>query len=138
MARSDPPYHRMLRAIVAPAFSPIMISKLEPRIESTTHDLINQVIDKGNMDLITDLAYSLPVIVIAELLSLPLEDRDIFRVWADKIASSTNNDESYRTNTDNFLNLQSEMDDHFNAIIDWIIAYISDTSGEAYLMVMVT
>ena len=55
LARSDPPYHRMLRAIVAPAFSPIMISKLEPRIESTTHDLINQVIDKGNMDLITDL-----------------------------------------------------------------------------------
>jgi cytochrome P450 len=99
----------MLRAIVASAFSPIMISKLEPRIESITHDLINQVIDKGNMDLITDLAYSLPVIVIAELLGLPLVDRDIFCVWADKIASSTNNDDSYSTNTDNFLNLQSEM-----------------------------
>lgn len=56
LARSDPPYHRMLRAIVSSAFSPIMISKLEPRIA-----------------------------VIAELLGLPLVDRDIFCVWADKI-----------------------------------------------------
>ena len=48
LLRSDPPYHRTLRAVVASAFTPIAISKLEPRIESITHDLLNQVIEKGN------------------------------------------------------------------------------------------
>jgi cytochrome P450 len=40
LGKSDPPYHRTLRAVVASAFTPMTISKLEPRIESTTHDLI--------------------------------------------------------------------------------------------------
>lgn len=43
---SDPPYHRTLRAVVASAFSPMTISKLKPRIESITHDLLNQVIER--------------------------------------------------------------------------------------------
>jgi cytochrome P450 len=77
---SDPPYHRTLRAVVASAFSPMTISKLEPRIESITHDLLNQVIERGNMDLINDLGYPLLVSIIAELLGAPLEDRDTFHV----------------------------------------------------------
>jgi cytochrome P450 family 109 len=73
LLRSDPPYHRTLRAVVASAFTPMTISKL-PRIESITHDLLNHVIERGEMDLISDLAFPLPVSVIAELLGLPLED----------------------------------------------------------------
>jgi cytochrome P450 len=37
------------------------------------------------MDLIDDLAYPLPVTIIAELLGVPIEDRDLFRGWADRI-----------------------------------------------------
>lgn len=92
------------------------ISKLEPRIESITHDLLNQVIEKGSMDLINDLAYPLPVSVIAELLGVSLEDRDTFHVWGDKLVSST--DSLFSPDTDDFLDLQSEMDDYFNTIID--------------------
>jgi cytochrome P450 len=45
LLRSDPPYHRTLRAVVASAFTPMTISKLEPRIESITHDLLNLISD---------------------------------------------------------------------------------------------
>jgi cytochrome P450 len=55
LLKSDPPYHRTLRGVIASAFTPMAISKLEPRIESITHDLVNQVIQKGNMDLINNL-----------------------------------------------------------------------------------
>lgn len=75
MVKSDPPYYRTLRGVVAYAFTPMAISKLERRIERITDDLLNQVTEKGNMDLINDLAYSLPLTVIAELLSVPLQDR---------------------------------------------------------------
>jgi cytochrome P450 len=111
LLRSDPPYHRTLRAVVASAFTPMTISKLEPRIESIVHDLLNQIIERGNMDLINELAYPLPVSVIVELLGVPLEDSDTFHVWADKLATST------ETETDDFLDLPP-LDDYFNAIID--------------------
>jgi cytochrome P450 len=120
LLKSDPPYHRTLRAVVASAFTPMTISKLEPRIEGITHDLLNQVIEKGNMDLINELAYPLPVTVIAELLGVPLQDRDTFRIWADKLVSSAGNqlNAENRGSAKNLVVLQSEMDDYFNAIID--------------------
>ena len=120
LLRSDPPYHRTLRAVVASAFTPIAISKLEPRIESITHDLLNQVIEKGNMDLINDLAYPLPVTVIAELLGVPLQDRNIFRIWADKLVGSAGSqlNAEQHGSAKNLILIQSEMDDYFNAIID--------------------
>src|SRR5215208_4275350 len=120
LLKSDPPYHRMLRAVIASAFTTMAISKLEPRIESITHDLVNQVTQKGNMDLINDLAYPLPVTVIAELLGVPVQDRNIFRGWADKLVSSAGsqlNDEQHAS-AKNLFQIQTEMDDYFNTIID--------------------
>ena len=120
LLRSDPPYHRTLRGVVASAFTPMAISKLEPRIESITHDLLNQVIKRGNMDLISDLAYPLPVTVIAELLGVPSQDRNIFRRWADKLLSSAGSQliAEHHGSAKNLVLIQSEMDDYFNAIID--------------------
>jgi cytochrome P450 len=120
LLKSDPPYHRMLRAVIASAFTPMAISKLEPRIESITHDLVNQIIQKGNMDLINDLAYPLPVTVIAELLGVPVQDRNIFRGWADKLVSSAGSqlNEEQHASAKNLFQMQTEMDDYFNAIID--------------------
>src|SRR6187200_949253 len=120
LLKSDPPYHRTLRGVVASAFTPMIISKLEPRIENITHDLLNQVIEKGNMDLINELAYPLTVTVIAELLGVPLQDRDIFRRWADKLLSSAGSQliAEHHGSAKNLVLIESEMDDYFNAIID--------------------
>jgi cytochrome P450 len=121
LLRSDPPYHRTLRGAVASAWTPMAISKLEPRIESITHDLLNQVIEKGNMDLINDLAFPLPVTVIAEVLGIPLEDRDTFREWGMKIAATVGTQfflEPSSYQGVNHASVRSEMDDYFNRIID--------------------
>src|SRR6187200_80362 len=120
LLKSDPPYHRTLRGVVASAFTPMIISKLEPRIESITHDLLNQVIEKGNMDLINELAYPLTVTVIAELLGVPSQDRNIFRRWADKLLSSAGSQliAEHHGSAKNLVLIESEMDDYFNAIID--------------------
>jgi pimeloyl-[acyl-carrier protein] synthase len=72
------------------------------------------------MDLINDLAYPLPVTVIAELLGVPLQDRNIFRIWADKLLSSAGSQliAEHHGSAKNLILIQSEMDDYFNAIID--------------------
>jgi cytochrome P450 len=121
LLNTDPPYHRTLRGAVASAWTPMAISKLEPRIESITHDLLNQVIEKGKIDLINDLAYPLPITVIADLLGIPLQDRDTFRGWGEKVVSSTESQfyvEQHGHPDENFASMQSEMDDYFNGIID--------------------
>jgi cytochrome P450 len=123
LLQSDPPYHRILRGVIASAFTPIAIARLEPRIERVAHDLLNQVIEKGRMELIRDLAYPLPVTVIAELLGVPIADRDIFHGWADMLVSSAGgeldeNEDNHHGSEKNLVQIQSEMDDYFNSIID--------------------
>src|SRR5947207_3521061 len=68
---SDPPLHSRLRSVISSAFTPNTIFKLRPRIEEICHDMIDKVIEQGHMDLINDLAYPLPITVVAELLGLP-------------------------------------------------------------------
>jgi cytochrome P450 len=58
---SDPPIHTKLRGLVSRAFTPRAVTNLEPRIEALTHELLDGVSADGQMDLISDLAYPLPV-----------------------------------------------------------------------------
>ncbi|MFE0102560.1 cytochrome P450 [Streptomyces sp. NPDC059009] len=80
----DPPGHQKLRELVSSAFTPKMIAALEPRIAELTHQLLDQVQGQDRIELVGDLAYPLPVIVIAELLGVPASDRDLFRGWVER------------------------------------------------------
>jgi cytochrome P450 len=83
MLSSDPPRHRQLRSLVTQAFTPRTVALMEPRITAIVQELLDGV--TGEFDLIDTLAYPLPVIVIAELLGIPREDRDLFKLWSDAI-----------------------------------------------------
>lgn len=77
----DPPEHRKVRALVSQAFTPRAIALLEPKIRAIVQTLLDQVQARGEMDVVDDLAFPLPIMVIAELLGVPVGDRDDFRVW---------------------------------------------------------
>ncbi|MBN6041854.1 cytochrome P450 [Amycolatopsis sp. 195334CR] len=86
----DPPLHQKLRKLVSHAFTPKVIADLEPRIAELTHELLDQAEAEGDrIDLVSGLAYPLPVIVIAELLGVPAEDRDLFKEWVDKMLAQS-------------------------------------------------
>lgn len=78
----DPPNHRKLRTLVSQAFTPRTVARLEPRIRAITNELLDQVSGASRFDLVDALAYPLPIIVIAELLGVPVEDRELFTKWA--------------------------------------------------------
>ncbi|RZS36500.1 cytochrome P450 [Herbihabitans rhizosphaerae] len=86
--RMDPPDHKRLRGLVSKAFTPKVITGLEPRIAEVTSELLDGV--DAEFDLVDSLAYPLPVIVIAELLGIPASDRPLFRRWADALLSQQN------------------------------------------------
>jgi cytochrome P450 len=85
--RMDPPRHRKLRNLVSQAFTPRMVAQMESRIKEITSGLLDQVQALGEMDVIRDLAYPLPVTVIAELLGIPAERREDFKQWSDAFVS---------------------------------------------------
>src|SRR5437879_8530190 len=78
----DPPDHTRLRNLVSKAFTPRMVERLRPRIDSITTELLDRAARGQGMDVVTDFAYPIPVIVIAEMLGVPAEDRQRFQDWS--------------------------------------------------------
>ncbi|MFC0549181.1 cytochrome P450 [Kutzneria chonburiensis] len=81
LVQTDPPDHRKLRSLANTAFTPKVVAALQPRIVELTTELLDAV--DGDLELVSQLAHPLPVIVIAELLGVPVSDRELFRQWAD-------------------------------------------------------
>nr|WP_294545358.1 cytochrome P450 [uncultured Rhodopila sp.] len=74
----DPPDHTRLRGLVSKAFTARRIEALRQRVREMAERLIDAVKPAGRMDVIADLAFPLPVMVICELLGVPDEDRERF------------------------------------------------------------
>jgi cytochrome P450 len=91
--RMDPPRHRQLRNLATLAFTPRMVAKLAPRIRAITDELLDAVPSRGEMDVVRDLAYPLPVTVIAELLGIPAEKREDFKRWSDTLVSNVSGED---------------------------------------------
>ncbi|MDB4892531.1 MAG: cytochrome [Gemmatimonadetes bacterium] len=83
----DPPRHSKLRAIVMRTFTPRAIAGLEPRIHELSRALLDEHLARGEMDLVDDYAGPLPVMVIAELIGIPIEDRPRFMRWSQAIVN---------------------------------------------------
>ena len=93
MLDMDPPDHQRLRSLVSKAFTPRLIERLRPRVQAIADGLLDAVQDRGEMDVIDDYAFPLPITVIAELLGVPAEDRDSFREWSDAAVSGNTTQE---------------------------------------------
>jgi cytochrome P450 len=85
MLNKDGEDHRRLRRLVTKAFTPRMVEQLRPRIQEIADELIDAVASRGEMDLVDEFAFPLPITVIAELLGIPVADRDRFRRWTNAI-----------------------------------------------------
>jgi cytochrome P450 len=64
------------------AFTPRVVERLRPRIETVVDDLLDAVAARGGMDAIADFAFPMPVTVIAELLGVPAADRVALHNWS--------------------------------------------------------
>jgi cytochrome P450 len=82
---NDPPRHTKLRGLLTQAFTPRVVANLEPRIRELSRSLLDRHVERGEMDLATDYAVPLPMMVIAEMIGIPLEDWPRFRHWSDVI-----------------------------------------------------
>jgi cytochrome P450 len=79
---NDPPLHTRVRKIIAGALTPRAITDMEPALQKLVGHLLDQMEDKGEVDLIADFACAIPVEVIGNLLDVPHEEREPLRGWS--------------------------------------------------------
>jgi cytochrome P450 len=84
----DPPDHTRLRRLVSKAFTPRTIARLEPRIRAITSELLTAAAAAGQLEVVSQLAYPLPVRIISEMLGVPIEDHPRFAGWSARLAHS--------------------------------------------------
>ena len=82
----DGPEHRRLRSLVNRAFTPRVVEAMRPRTQEAVDTLLDAVLPTGRMDIIRDLAFPLPAIVISRVLGIPEERRDSYKEWSDDVA----------------------------------------------------
>ncbi len=82
MLNRDPPDHTRLRRLVSKAFTPRMVEGLAPRIQQLVDEALDRVAERGDAELIGDLAFPLPFQVITELLGMPETDAEQLREWS--------------------------------------------------------
>ena len=86
----DPPDHTRLRRLVSKAFAPRVIAALAPRIRELSDDLLDDAGSDGarQLEVVSQLAYPLPVRIICELLGVPAGDHSRFAGWSASLAHS--------------------------------------------------
>jgi cytochrome P450 len=82
MLNRDPPDHTRLRRLVSKAFTRRMVEALTPRIQQLVDERLDMIADRGEAELIADLAFPLPFQVITELLGVPDTDAEQLREWS--------------------------------------------------------
>ncbi len=82
LGKADPPDHRRLRNLASKGFTPRRVEQLAPRISSLIDKLLEPAIADGSMEVVTQLTAPLPIGVVAQMLGLPPEDEERFKMWS--------------------------------------------------------
>jgi cytochrome P450 len=85
---------------------------LEPRIRELSRELLDKVIDRGEMDVASDFAVPLPMLVIARMLGVPADDWPRYKRWSDsilKLANTFSKDDAATASIDEYRSVTAEM-----------------------------
>src|SRR4051812_5930601 len=84
----DDPEHVRQRRMVSRGFTPSRITQLTQHIRELARELVANVAPRGGCDFVLDIARPLPLIVIAEMLGLPVVDRERLANWSDTMMAA--------------------------------------------------
>jgi len=77
--------HVRQRRLLNQGFTPRMIRSMEPRVRQVVTDVLDDIADRSACDFVTDIAIPVPLVVIAELMGLPVQDRVQLGHWSDRM-----------------------------------------------------
>ena len=80
---ADPPEHTRYRKLVNRAFTASRVRKMQGYIQQIVDELIDDFIDRGAVEFVTEFAIKLPIYIIADQLGVPRSDMQKFKDWSD-------------------------------------------------------
>ncbi|WP_325705412.1 cytochrome P450 [Amycolatopsis sp.] len=92
MIHQDPPKHSRVRTLVSRGFTPKVVEQLRPDIERECDLIVDAALEKGELDFVEAVAAELPLVVIAEVMGIPREDRHRIFAWSKAIAGESDDE----------------------------------------------
>lgn len=86
----DPPEHTKWRRVLGGYFTPRRAEQLDDRMRGVARELIDEVVERGECDLIADFASKFPAAVFLDILGLPAQEMDRFLAWTLKTTPGPN------------------------------------------------
>lgn len=116
---SDPPAHTRLRRLLQVGFTPRAIEALRPRVQAVVDELLEACRGADDIEFVSAFAYPLPAIVLAEIMGVPREDRDLFKTTSGEHVRFMN-----RANPNSELTV--ELAQHLDRSLSDFRAYLED------------
>jgi len=93
---TDPPVHTFHRALLDKIFTAARVREMETYLESVIDGMIDEFIDRGEVEFYQEMAMKVPLYVIADQLGVPRDNFKDFKRWVDAIVQEAdpNNDEA--------------------------------------------
>jgi cytochrome P450 len=110
MLNMDPPDHTRLRLIVNRAFTPKAVDQLAALVQTHCRAIIDSICEHGEAEFVRDVAAELPLLVLADLLGMPVEDRSLLFDWSNRLIATA--DPEYGLDFDDFNRATREMEDY--------------------------
>ncbi len=115
---TDPPDHTRIRGLFQAAFTRKALQALTSRIEALVDGYLDALADRGEMNVVEDFSFRLPIEVVCDMLSVPREDRTLIRDWAVAILTALE-----PTLTQAQLDEGNRAVDDFKAYLRQLVAY---------------
>jgi cytochrome P450 len=123
----DPPKHTRLRGLVSKVFTPRRVDRMREYLQVLVDEMLAGIYGAGHMEVIHDIAYPLPVTVIAELLGVPTKHREQLKKWSDDYASMLGSFQYIPDNPEEVLQSLNDMSNYFLSIIQEYRHHPKDT-----------
>lgn len=114
MVMQDPPVHTQFRKLVARAFTPAHVQRLEPQVREFAAERIEGLRSAGGGDIVAELFKPLPSLVVAHFLGVPEADRAQFDRWTEAIVAATTTDDGFANAGDAVV----EMMTYFTGLVE--------------------
>ena len=109
----DPPVHTRIRGLASAAFTPARVQHLRSQVQEVVNQLLDQVQDRGEMEVMSEFANPLPAVVTAGMLGVPISDHEQLKNWSADFAEMLGNFQHNPGRADKVLKSTEEMVSYF-------------------------
>lgn len=89
MVMTDPPAHTRYRKLVNRGFTPRMVARLTETMRLRADLIIDRIVERGEADFVVDVASELPLMAIADIVGVPMDDRRKLFDWTNQVLGSS-------------------------------------------------